>query len=100
MQTSAAATPSSPHCGADLCTLLPKGVTMPDTVESGEAAPHGKGAGRAFGGAVAFPAGEARDDPGGPGEGLGGMGIFLAGGPSFILELEGGEEFDLAGFEQ
>src|SRR5215831_8550120 len=97
--TSQPPAPTLPH-KPDLCTLLPKGVTMPDTVESGEAAPHGKGAGRAFGGAVAFPAGEARDDPGGPGEGLGGMGIFLAGGPSFILELEGGEEFDLAGFEQ
>src|SRR5215470_20084454 len=35
--------------GADLCTLLGEGVAMPDTVESNEAATHGKGAGRAFG---------------------------------------------------
>lgn len=53
---------------------------MPDTVEFREAAPHCKGAGRAFRSAVAFPAAEAGDDPGGPGEGLRGMGIFLPGG--------------------
>jgi hypothetical protein len=44
---------------------------MPDTVESNEAATHGKGAGRAFGHAKAFPPAETCDDPGGPGEGRG-----------------------------
>jgi hypothetical protein len=73
---------------------------MPDTVELGETAPHGKGARRAFGLARAFPATETRDDPGGPGEGPWRMGIFLPVGASFILELKGGEEFDLAGFEE
>ncbi len=42
---------------ADLCTLLCEGVAMPDTVECVEAATHGQGAGRAFGSAIAFPAG-------------------------------------------
>src|SRR5260370_40426039 len=65
-----------------------------------EAGTDGQGAGRAFGSAIAFPAAEPRDDPGGPGEGRGWMGIFLAGGASFILEPEHGEEFDLAWFEQ
>jgi hypothetical protein len=73
---------------------------MPDTVELGETAPHGKGARRAFGLARAFPATETRDDPGGPGEGPWRMGIFLPVGASFISELKGGEEFDLAGFEE
>mgnify|MGYP007135511660 CR=1 FL=1 len=73
---------------------------MPDTVEFGETAPHGKGAGRAFGLAGAFPAAEARDDPCGPGESARGMGIFLLGGASFILELKGGKEFNLVGFEE
>ncbi len=44
---------------------------MPDTVELGETAPHGKRAGRAFGLAGAFPTAETRDDPGGPGGGPG-----------------------------
>jgi hypothetical protein len=73
---------------------------MPDTVELRETAPHGKGAGRTFGLAGAFPTAETRDDPGGPGDGLWGMGIFLPLGASFILELKGGEEFDLDGFEE
>jgi len=73
---------------------------MPDTVEFGETAPHGKCAGRAFRRAGAFPAAEAGDDPGSPGEGPWGMGIFLPGSASFILELKGGEEFDLVGFEE
>src|SRR5712672_4872281 len=85
---------------ADLCTFLPEGITMPDTVEFGETAPHGKGAGRAFRRAGAFPAAEAGDDPGSPGEGPWGMGIFLPGSASFILELKCGEEFDLVGFEE
>src|SRR5258708_21696409 len=85
---------------ADLCTFLPEGITMPDTVEFGETAPHGKGAGRAFRRAGAFPAAEAGDDPGSPGEGPWGMGIFLPGRASFILELKGGEEFDLVRFEE
>src|SRR5258708_31147072 len=89
-----------PARGADLCTFLPEGITMPDTVEFGETAPHGKGAGRAFRRAGAFPAAEAGDDPGSPGEGPWGMGIFLPGSASFILELKGGEEFDLVGVEE
>src|SRR5258708_33014747 len=70
---------------------------MPDTVEFGETAPHGKGAGRAFRRAGAFPAAEAGDDPGSPGEGPWGLGIFLPGSASFILQLKGGEELDLVG---
>src|SRR5215471_12929593 len=89
-----------PACGADLCTLRREGVAVPDAVESIETATHGEGARGAFGSAIAFPAAKTRDDPSGPGEGGGWMGIFLTGGTSFILELERGKEFDLAGFEQ
>src|SRR5260370_40020712 len=73
---------------------------MPDTVEFGETAPHGKGAGRAFRRAGALPAAEAGADPGSAGEGPWGMGIFLPGSASFILELKRGEEIALFGFEE
>ena len=71
---------------------------MSEGLEVGEAEMHGLGTGRLLAG-VARPAAEPGDDPGGPGEAVGGMRVELLDGPAGQLALDRSEGAYLAGGE-